>query len=88
MSDPRDPHPLEFGGPATYRIVVQGRLDESLSERLAGMRIKTESRRDRAPEVTLVGRLLDQAELSGVLGTLRGMRLPILSAERIDDEES
>ena len=30
---------IEFGGPATYRIVVKGALDDHWSDRLAGMAI-------------------------------------------------
>jgi hypothetical protein len=36
---------------------------------------------------TLVGRLKDQAELSGVLNTLYEMHLPLLSVEILSDEE-
>jgi hypothetical protein len=36
---------------------------------------------------TLVGRLLDQAQLSGVLNALYEMHLPILSVEILDEEE-
>ena len=77
---------VKFEGPATYRIVVKGGLEESFSERLAGMRITSESRGDKKPETTLVGRLLDQAQLSGVLNALYEMHLPIVSVEIIDEE--
>lgn len=87
MSRPREKRPLEFGGPATYRIVVQGRLEEELSERLGGMRITTQDLYGRASEATLVGYVRDQAELSGVLDTLYGMHLPILRVEKIDGDE-
>jgi hypothetical protein len=80
----------EYGGehlklwtPATYRIKVQGYLDDSWSDRLAGMRITTSSQGDLA---TLVGRLRDQAELSGVLNALYELHLPILSVEMVSHQ--
>lgn len=78
---------VKFEGPATYRIVVKGSLEAGLSDRLAGMRITSESRGDEKPLTSLVGRLLDQAQLSGVLNALYEMHLPILSVEVLDEEE-
>ena len=78
---------VKFEGPAAYRIVVRGFLDETRSDRLAGMRITSESRGDQKPVSSLVGRLMDQAELSGVLNTLYEWHLPILSVEILDDEK-
>ena len=70
-----------LGTPAEYRIRVQGSLDESMSDRLAGMRITTSSRGHQTPVTELVGRLRDQAELSGVLNSLYELHLAILSVE-------
>ena len=78
---------VKFEGAATYRIVVRGFLEERMSCRLAGMRITSESRGDQKPESSLVGRLRDQAELSGVLNTLYEMHLPILSVEVQDSNQ-
>jgi len=50
------------------------------------MEITTTSRWDKPSLTTLVGRIRDQAELSGVLDTLHGMHLPIVKIERIEDE--
>jgi hypothetical protein len=69
---------------ATYRIEVEGHLDESWSDRLAGMRISTRNRADQTSLTTLIGRLRDQAELSGVLNTLYGLHLSILKAEVVN----
>jgi hypothetical protein len=38
-----------------------------------------------AREITLVGRLADQAALFGVLNTLYGLHLPLLSVEYVDN---
>jgi len=70
--------------PATYIIDVEGLLDESWSERLAGMNVKT-IKRNNLPLVTILsGRLTDQAELLGVLNTLYNLRLTLISVRRQD----
>jgi hypothetical protein len=71
---------------ATYRIKVQGYLDESKSEFLGGMTITTASQGDQGMVTTLMGRLRDQAELAGVLNTLYELHLPILSVESLKDD--
>ena len=86
MSQPPVLRGLDFGGPAVYRIVVQGNLDESFSDFLAGMRISVGKGEDGlTPHTTLLGQLQDQAELSGVLDTLHGLRLPILMVEVLNE---
>ena len=74
--------------PATYRIRVQGSLAESWSDRLGGMDITTTGQTGEAPVTTLAGRLRDQAALCGVLNTLHNLRLPLLSVECEDCEET
>jgi len=66
-------------------IKVQGRLDETWSDRLAGMQIKTSSRGD--IKVTILsGNVMDQAELLGVLNSLYELHLPLLSLEILNKE--
>ena len=77
---------LNLDKPARYRICVKGALDPSWSGRLGGMTITTRSQEDQGMVTTLVGRLRDQAELSGVLNTLYELHLPILSVEHIKDD--
>jgi hypothetical protein len=72
--------------PVTYRIEVEGHLAESWSDCLAGMRITIGKRLDQTMMTTLVGRLRDQAELSGVLNSLYDLRLPILKVEVVKGE--
>lgn len=72
---------VSFDGPATYRIIVKGRIDDFWFENLGGMDISTQSHRD-GPEVTiLVGEMRDQAEFMGVMNSLYELHLPILSVE-------
>ena len=86
MTSPHNPQDIEFGGPATYRIIVQGTLDNDWSGRLAGMEITTTTRGKQAPHTTLEGPIRDQAELMGVLETLHSLHLTILKVETMDEE--
>ena len=70
--------------PVTYRIEVEGHLNESWSDRLAGMHITTRKRSDQTTVTTLIGLLRDQAELSGVLNGLYDLHRPILKVEVVD----
>lgn len=78
---------VDFGGPATYRIVVQGALSADWSDRLADLAITTTRPEGHAPQTTLVGSICDQAQLSGVLDTLHGLHLSILKVEKLEDGE-
>ena len=71
--------------PATYRIRVQGRLDDTWADRLGGMAITSTSTKEKLPVTLLVGHLIDQAALSGVLNTLYELHLPLLSVENLDE---
>ena len=77
---------MKLETPATYRIRVQGKLDESWLERLGGMAVTSDAAEDKAPVTTLVGHLTDQAALSGVLNTLYELHLPLLSVENLDEK--
>ena len=68
-------------GPATYRIIVQGAIDPSWASRLSGMQISEKQSAEGGIETILVGRLPDQAALSGVLNALYEMHLPVVSAD-------
>ena len=76
-----------FGGPAVYRIVVQGHLDEIMSDRLGGMRVEAINKGDQGPVTTLVGHLRDQAELNGVLNTIYDLHLLVLSVQCLDSPQ-
>ena len=76
--------PSNFCTPATYSIHVEGLLDVSWSERLAGMNIKTIKRKNRPLMTTLSGRLKDQAELLGVLNSLYNLGITLTNVKRIN----
>ena len=76
--------PSNFCTPATYSIHVEGLLDRSWSERLAGMKIKTNERKNLPPVTILSGRLTDQAELLGVLNSLYNLGITLTNVKRIN----
>ena len=86
MTQPPEIKDIEFGAPATYRIVVKGALEDHWSDRLAGMTITVEESAGGSSHTTLVGPLRDQAQLNGVLETLYDLHLPILRVEEVGGE--
>ena len=71
-----------FDRPGNYRIRVLGILSESWSERLGGLRIKPcKLKHQEEPVTELIGRMRDQAELSGVLNTLYELHLTLMSVK-------
>lgn len=79
---------LTLDSEATYRIRVQGCLEEAWSDRLAGMDITINIQLlFRAPETTITGVVKDQSELIGVLNGLYELRMPLLSLELISPEK-
>jgi len=75
---------IKLWTPVTYRIEVEGHLAESRSDYLAGMRITVAKRLDQTTMTTLVGRLKDQAELTGVLNSLNDLHRPIVKVEVVN----
>jgi hypothetical protein len=84
VTTPKDRAALEFGGPATYLIVVQGTVSESWHRRLGGMELTTAIQETGEPQTILQGRLRDQAALHGLLETLYALHLPILEVTKVD----
>ena len=84
MSKVHNGERLKLWTPATYRIEVEGEVPESWSDRLGGMRITRRQRKDQTTVTTLIGRVRDQAELSGALNTLYELHLPILSVANLE----
>jgi hypothetical protein len=68
--------------PVTYRIRVQGALDNSQTARITGLQVDTEAGEDAPITTTLTGALRDEAELAGVLDRLYALGLPLISVER------
>ena len=85
MSDLQSWKDLKFEAPASYRIRVQGHLDDSWSDRLGGMVLTRAFTEDKQPMSILIGNLKDQAALSGVMNALYGLHLSVFSVELIND---
>ena len=85
MSNSQSLENLKFEGPASYRIRVQGHLDDSWSDRLGGMVITRAFTADKEPMTILIGHLKDQGALSGVMNALYDIHLPVLSVEFLDE---
>jgi hypothetical protein len=73
-----------FDQPAIYQIIVQGRIDPTMSERMEGMTICQVSVEESSPTTTLEGELGDQAALAGVLNSLYELHLPVILVKRLD----
>ena len=73
--------------PVTYRIRVQGTLDNSQTARVTGMQIDTQAGEDAPTITTLTGALRDEAELANVLDRLYALGLPLISVEREESDQ-
>jgi hypothetical protein len=85
MADSQSWKNLKFEESASYRIRVQGHLDNSWSDRLGGMVITRAFTADKQPMTILIGKLLDQAALAGVMDALYNLHLPVISVEFLDE---
>ena len=87
MQENQNPRIPTMHGPAIYRIRVRGRLDASWSDRVGGMQVTEIGGPDGKAETILVGRLLYQAALAGILKTLYELHLPVVKTECVDSED-
>jgi hypothetical protein len=77
-------HPtLNPNDAATYRICAQGAFSPSWLDMLSGEWAIDERPADRPGATTLVGQVLDQAALIGVLEQLYNLGLPLLTIEHL-----
>jgi len=87
VQENQNPRIPTMHGPAIYRIRVRGGLDASWSDRVGGMQVTEVRGPDGKAETILVGRLLDQAALAGILKTLYELHLPVVKTECVDSED-
>ena len=71
-------------GPATYRIVVRGKVDPRHHTMLGGMSISQRRGQSGEVQTVLVGRVSDQAALTSVLNSLYELHLPMISADCLE----
>lgn len=67
-----------------YLVTVEGKIDPSWSEWLGDLRIISRKEADGKILTTLSGRLIDQADLRGLLNRLWDLNLVLRSVQRID----
>ena len=75
---------FQFSSSSIYEIRVKGELPESYSVRLGGMQISISQVDKGKPISTLIGKLRDQSELSGILNTLYELHLPLISVCKLE----
>lgn len=78
---------LTIDSSATYKIKIQGCLEDIWSDRLGGMKITMNIQVYHDPVTTLVGQLKDQSDLIGVLNGLYELRMPLLSFEVLPEKD-
>jgi hypothetical protein len=74
-------HGISVLEPAVYRIRVQGILDKNLSDYYRGMTIEHVGDPKQDETTILMGRVVDQSALIGVLNSLYNTGYPILLVE-------
>jgi hypothetical protein len=80
---------LQIDTMATYRIKIQGALGEEYSAQLYGLDISTAATaEDELPITILTGQLPDQDALKQILNALYNQRLPLLSLEYLEEDET
>jgi len=72
---------FSFSEPAIYEIKVLGEVNLDWSDRLQYMQITIDRKSGPKPVSILIGRMNDQAALSGVLNTLFDMHLTVISVD-------
>jgi len=87
MEVPHSTESADFGGPAAYRIIIQGTLSPEWSDRFAGMTITSHDTEEGLARSTLTGTVQDHAELFGVLDALYDLHLPLLHLDLIDNSD-
>ena len=73
----------EYDEYAKYQIRVKGRLDSSWSEWFDGFSITLEGN-----ETSLIGIVVDQSALHGILAKINDLGLPLISVNKLSVAES
>jgi hypothetical protein len=72
---------------ATYRICVEGQLSERWAKRMGAMDIAAQTVDRGQPTTTLLGTVVDQAALRGILCQLWDLKLVLISVARVESRE-
>ncbi len=76
---------VSFKKAAIYKVVVKGKLEQGVSDRLLGMQISINKSEDSTIFSSLVGVVRDQAALSGILNNLYDMQMTVISVNMISE---
>ena len=82
MANERHPH-QGSDRPDIYQIILQGHLSSQWSDWFDGFTIMLDQR----GQTILVGPVIDQAALHGVLKKIRDLGIPLISVCRLDPDE-
>jgi hypothetical protein len=72
----------------SYRIRVQGELDENWSDWFSGLTITVQTGGEGGPVTTLRGVVADQAVLRGILSKIWDLNLTLISVEQVEQGTS
>ncbi len=70
--------------PATYQIIVKGRLDVHWTEWFDDLTITVGKNKSGTVITTMTGLIQDQGALHGLLARVRDLGLPLLEVHRVD----
>ena len=76
-----------FTRPAIYKIVTQGKIDDKLADRMLTLQVNVEKGEGQKYYSTLIGKINDQAALSGILNTLYDMHITVISVNMLSETE-
>lgn len=74
-----------FKNAAIYKILVRGKVDDSLSESFRGMQITVNRSRGDVITTALIGEIADQTALTSILNNLYEMRLTVLKVDMLSE---
>ena len=84
--DRESPNNLGMTTPATYQIIVKGKLDDNWTDWFNVTNISHSHSMDTKPQTTFTCQVKDQAELLGILNHLNGLHLPLMQVICIQTE--
>ena len=83
-----DTHALHLDHPARYRICAQGLFEDCWLDMLSGVWVICHHQPERKGVTVLIGKVIDQAALMGVLEQLYSLGFPLLLVEHLAEQEN
>jgi hypothetical protein len=79
---------LRLGQSAKYQIKVQGHLTRGWSDWIDEMAVSVERNSEGSSTTCLIGTVVDQPALHGLLARIRDLGLPLLLVKHLEERES